>query len=362
MEPIRFRCSSCNQSLRSAGEKAGRTVRCTRCQTPVVVPIPEEDGAGGVPFVPLATEETVTEPPAERTRPRQKPPAVDRDNPDDVEEAERIEEAREPQPRKRKKQRRADAWRLTRFGMLLLIGGAGISLFSVLLGLVFHLIPLGTMQSMMVSVWVFLWLEVAISVLCSLFQVAGFGLCLFAPRESGAWPFAVAALIATMLSGLAAPLLLWWQIGFEAPNLDPAYLQKEAENYRKNPQEQMKKLDEQMKKLNWQMQLLSLGQIVATLLHGVLLVSVPLLLRALCRTLRLSESEANCDNLLKIGGAILAIGLVMRLLGMFLVNLLMAVSGFAALLSLIWTVMYVVLLVQIWRAMPGGGRSRKGFV
>jgi phage FluMu protein Com len=360
MEPIRFRCSSCNQSLRSAGEKAGRTVRCTRCQTPVVVPIPEEDGTGDVPFVPLAAEETVTDPPVNRTHARQSSAAVDDDNPDDADEADRIEEAREAQPRKRKKRRRADAWRLTRFGLLLLIGAAGVSLFSVLLGLIFHFIPLGTLQSMMASLWVYLWVGVAISVISSLIQVAGFGLCLFAPRESGAWPFAAAALIATMLTGLAAPLLLWWEIGFEAPNLDPAHLQKEAENYRKNPQEQMKKLDEQMKKLSWQTQLLSLGQIVATLLHGVLLVSVPLLLRALCRTLRLSESEVNCDNLLKIGAAILAIGLVMRLLGMFLVSLLMAVSGFAALLHLVWTVMYVVLLVQIWRAMPGGGRSRKG--
>jgi phage FluMu protein Com len=361
MEPIRFRCSSCNQSLRIAGEKAGRKVRCTRCQTLIAVPVPGEDGAGPAPFVPGATEETVSDPPADRTRPRQAAPAVDEDGPADEEEPERAEEPRERQPKKRKKQRRADAWRLTRFGLLLLIGGGGISLFSVLLGLVFHFFPLGTMQSIMVSLWVFLWVGVTISLICSLFQVAGFGLCLFAPRESGAWPFAVAALIATMLSGLVTPLLLWWEIGFEVPNLDPAHFQKEAENYRKNPEEQMKKLDEQMKSVNRQMQLLSLGQIVATLLSGVFLVSVPLLLRALCRTLRLSESEANCDSLLKIGGAILAIGLVMRLLGMFLFSLLMAVGGLAALLNLARTVMYLVLLVQIWRAMPGGGRSRKGF-
>jgi phage FluMu protein Com len=361
MEPIRFRCSSCNQSLRTAGEKAGRKVRCTRCQTLIAVPIPEEDGASTAPFVPRAAEETVADPLADGTRPRHAPPAMDEDSPD-ADESDRLEEAREPQPRKLKKRRRADAWRLTRFGLLLLIGAGGISLFSVLLGLVFHLIPLGTMQSMMVYLWVYLWAGAAISVICSLFQGAGFGLCLFAPRESGVWPFAVAALIATMLSGcLAAPLLLWWEIGVEAPNLDPAHLQKEAEKYRKNPEEQMKKLDEQMKKLNWQMQLLSLGQIVGTLLHGVFLVSVPLLLRALCRTLRLSESEANCDSLLKIGGAILAIGLVMRLLGLFLFSLLMVVGGLSALLHLAWTGMYLVLLVQIWRAMPGGGRSRKGF-
>jgi hypothetical protein len=68
--------------------------------------------------------------------------------------------------------------------------------------------------------------------------------------------------------------------------------------------------------------------------------------------LRLSESEANCDSLLKIGGAILAIGLILRFLGVFLLRLWLMVSGISALFQLAWTVLYLLLLVQIFKAMP----------
>jgi hypothetical protein len=90
------------------------------------------------------------------------------------------------------------------------------------------------------------------------------------------------------------------------------------------------------------------GARVYTVLHGMFLISV--LLRAFCRTLRLKEPETNCDGLLKIGGALLAIGLGTRVLGLFLLSLLMVVGWLGSLLHLAWTVLYLLLLAQICRA------------
>ena len=185
MEPLRFRCSSCNQSLRIAAEKAGRKVRCTRCQALVVAPMPEEGSpAGGEasdPSIPLAT-------PPLRARPQKTAP-VDEENPDDEYSFDRVEEIPEHKPKKRKKRRRAAAWRLTRIGLLLLMCSAGITLLSMSEGVVFRLLPLQTMQSL----WVVLWLTILMEVIASLVQVAGFGhmlSCAFC--ETGALPFAVA--------------------------------------------------------------------------------------------------------------------------------------------------------------------------
>ena len=152
-----------------------------------------------------------------------------------------------------------------------------------------------------------------------------------------------------------APFLLWWEFGFDVPNFEPPPAnQKDGQKYLKQVEEQT---NEQLKSLESRMRLLSLFQIGGALLQGVSLVSVPLLLRAFCRALRLSESEANCDGLLKIGGALLAVGLVIRSLwGWFFLSLMMLVGkygtsgGLAALLNLAWTVLYLVVLVQISRA------------
>jgi hypothetical protein len=157
----------------------------------------------------------------------------------------------------------------------------------------------------------------------------------------------VAALVATVLSGIASTYLLWWEFrGFEMPKFDvPPTNQKDAEQNLKN-------LEQQMKYIQNQTLWLSLYQTAATVLDGMFLISVPLLLRAFCRTLRLKEPETNCDGLLKIGGALLAIGLGTRVLGLFLLSLLMVVSWLGSLLHLAWTVLYLLLLAQIWRAIP----------
>src|SRR5262245_54703844 len=41
MELISFRCPSCSQGLKAPADKAGRKVRCTKCGTEFVIPMPQ---------------------------------------------------------------------------------------------------------------------------------------------------------------------------------------------------------------------------------------------------------------------------------------------------------------------------------
>src|SRR5262245_25281941 len=97
MEPIRFRCASCNQSLRVRADEAGRNARCNRCQTPLVVPEAEDAGATAdeAPAQPTTRPREETE---RRVRPPRAPAPVPADEGNDADA-----EAVEQRPRRRKK-------------------------------------------------------------------------------------------------------------------------------------------------------------------------------------------------------------------------------------------------------------------
>src|SRR5438128_1257751 len=109
METIHFRCPSCEQSLQIGADKAGRKVRCKRCQTPVVVPAPDDPGP------PPDEDATATKPPREKTRRDPRSTRLPRDRTTEIEEYSPPDEERdepdEGRPTQRKKRRPSEAWR-----------------------------------------------------------------------------------------------------------------------------------------------------------------------------------------------------------------------------------------------------------
>jgi hypothetical protein len=346
MEPIRFRCPSCDQALRVGGEKAGRRVRCTRCRALVDAPGAEEE------------EPT--------------PAIEERANGDETETAHDEEVEQEERPTRRRRPRRSDQWRLARLGILVLLVGTGLGLLWSLFN---QTLWMGSGRLLMRPgvLNVLLWLSGGFTVVSFLTQIVGYGLCAAAPRESGVRPFAVTALICTVLT--AGLSLYITRLSFASleqsmealrdlqttPQLrsekDPKKAleqsQKMLEHSRKMAELSQKMLEDSMG-FQRRVKLFEIGQ---SLLSGVLVFAVPLMLRAFCRALRLVELEPNCDGLLKIGAAAIGIQLLMRLI-MGLVGLMRAAALFgpigflAAMLHLAWSGLLLVLLWQIWQAMP----------
>src|SRR5262249_36223086 len=187
MEPMRFRCRSCDQALRVPAEKAGRKVRCNRCGAVLLVPAADDPAATTDDPAPTRPHDETTRRP--RPRRQEEPrPAADDEPPAEEEAGEAREEGR---PRKRRKGRPADSWRLARLGLLVLLAGFGLQLLAEVVGqvVVSALAPrLGLRSFALLNT--FLWVSMGFSGFCALVQAAGFGLCLFAPGESEARPFA----------------------------------------------------------------------------------------------------------------------------------------------------------------------------
>jgi DNA-directed RNA polymerase subunit RPC12/RpoP len=371
MDTIRFRCPDCDQALKVKAEKAGRKVRCNRCTSVVVVPEEEATGeeADGIVVV---EEETVPEPIA----PRKKRARVE--PPEDEPATEKEDE--EPRPkRKANRKGRAAAWRLARLGLLLLLTGSALALLNTVGGAFLYLLSGRALLGSGYAVMVY---GIVAAVVLGLIEVAGFTLCLFAPPETESKPFALMALIAMVLTQAMSGYLIATTFqslqntsvpGDGIDYSDPKAVErkikedserlrerlrdpKEREKYQKETEERMKKLLEEsnkgMKNLDGMMLRLSILRTVGSLLNGLSLISVPLLLRSFCRTLKLVELEPNCDGLLKIGAWMIGLDLAIRLLGVLLFSLLGLVLGLSMLLGLAYRGLSLVLVYQLWRAMP----------
>jgi hypothetical protein len=339
------------------------------------VPAPDE---------PLATTDEGLSPATTRSREettsRPRPPPIPREEAageQGQEPAEELGEADQPQAapsRKRKKARRANAWRLARLGLLVLIIAIGLQLLAGLMGhVVLLLAPRLAMRSLGALNTV-LWMSIAFSAVCTLAQAVGFGLCVLAPRESEARPFAVTALACTVLSSFLLNYILWaelrpWAIFsdrevakyVEEYSRERTGKRKDPKEMEKYVEEQNQRLNDMMKKVTGMTRRMALWRTAQTLIHGVFLVAVPLLLRAFLRALRQKEHEPACDNLLKLGAGIIAAGLLTQLLaGLILTplgHLMRLVSWVNMLLGLGWQVMFLLLLLQVRQAMPPGRRS-----
>src|SRR4051794_34569390 len=111
MTAIRFRCPGCNQSLKVAETKAGKKVRCNRCDEVVVVPSGD------------AEEGTHEKPQVSTDQP-----------PEETEEDPEGEVTREEPARRKKRRKRADAaWRLPRLGLAVLILAAILSVVATII-------------------------------------------------------------------------------------------------------------------------------------------------------------------------------------------------------------------------------------
>jgi hypothetical protein len=410
MEAIRFRCSSCEQTLQIGADKAGRKVRCKRCQALCVVPMPEDRDQPADAVVPA------TEVPREKSRhePRTKrpPPDTTTEIEEDSPHEEDRDDSEEARPRRRKKQRPPEAWRLPRLGLMILLAGAIGGLIASLGGSMLGMAMLrgSTLDSILRSLTVMLWVAMGLHAAGFLVQVVGFSLCLFAPKESESRPAAVTALACTLLTGFLLPFVLWLEARpLLASSLDtleglPSELERmeeESKAQRKRAADQrkaqaerleqarklgkeefdkeqkaqakraeeeltaeLKRLEKraekqigvanrQMGQVRRSMLVLMLWGIVQTLVQGVYYVSVPLLLRAFCRAINRKELEPTCENLLKFGAGLIGVGLLHRFFGLLPIPFLGTLIGPAsALLSLAWQVLYVILLIQLWRAMP----------
>jgi len=328
-------------------------VRCNRCAKVLVVPTEEPDDEESAP---------VEDP---SPAPRKTYTGKQRREPDaDDEETQELPD--EPKKRKPKRKRRAEAWRLARLGLLVLIIASVVGLVQVLSSQVTTVMPV---PPMLKSLNVLMWSGFVVLGLVTLIRVVGFVLCLFAPGESGAMPFALGALAATLLScAMSAYVMVGVfsarpQLGdydFSDPKEVERYVKEKQERLRdpKEREKHLQELEEQSSKMVANLRTmnvrLSLLRTVSAVLHGIYLISVPLLLRAFCRALNLVKLEPNCDGLLKISAGLIALNIVTQLvIGLLLVQLIQAVGWLSMLLSLAWEGLALVLMFQIWRAMPG---------
>jgi hypothetical protein len=311
MTAIRFRCPGCSQSLKVAAAKAGKKVRCNRCDEVVVVPSAD------------AEEETPEKPPVSAEEP-----------PRDTEVDPEGEVTREEPARRKKRRKGGDpAWRLPRLGLAVLLVAMGL---SALVSVVPYLIP--------VSVWLrapgtIMWLLILPNLIVGLIQAAGFGLCLCAPAHSGVRPFAIAALIAVLLSqGMVAVTIA---VTPRVPDFtsDPSKVKLED----------LRKMNEAVERMA---SVFALTGGIGALLAGFYEVSVPLMLRAFCQALNRTEFEPQCDAMLKIAVASIALRLVVRVvLRFFLLFLFWPLSLLSWGLGLAWGVLFLVVVVQLWGAM-----------
>src|SRR5262249_42233967 len=118
------------------------------------------------------------------------------------------EEQEKERPRRTRKRRRSGAWRWGRVGMLILIVAAGLGLLNTLSnaglsGLMadFAFRAPGGLKKLLAAGLLF-------HAVAGLLHAGGFGLCLFAPRESESRPFSIAALSSVLLSGVLSGYLL----------------------------------------------------------------------------------------------------------------------------------------------------------
>ena len=419
MQIVRFRCPECDQSLQIGADKAGRRVRCKRCLAHFLVPSPEE-------AAPTTNEVvTPTQPPRAKTRDDSHKAALPREKSRESDEVGSTIEGPHDEPREtrrgsRKKKRPSEAWRLPRLGLMMLLVGAAVTVLVEAANSFVSMVALRspwTTLSYSGTVNFLTWARIGVSSAGVFTQLAGFGLCLFAPKESGAGPAAVTALCTTLLTGVLGNVLFWVQfrpdpappVG-EMAGVNPEQVdrlvkaikagpeeykkelirftqeeaakrnerletarragqeefQKELQRLQQEQDAQMKRMledqkaqaqrmDEEMARLNKSEPLLRLWQILQTLLHGVYLISVPILLRTLARATNQKELEPGCDTLLKLGAGLFAVSLLTRFVGLLvftrLANLMGLVLGGVVLLGLGWQVVYLMLLFQLWQAM-----------
>lgn len=355
MESIRFRCPECQQSLKVAAAKAGRKVRCNRCAKVLTVPAEGEEPEDRLPGAHQQPTKTL---PNQREG---REPEEGEDGPDE-------EDGDEPRKRKPKRQRRAAAWRLARLGVLVLLIGGALALLNGAASSLLFVVPMGTTAGALRLATFLIWAGVGAAVLFGVINVAGFALCAFAPAESGARPFALLALVTTLLSSAMSAYLVTGQLSpagtrfagydFSDPKEVERYMKEQQERMR-DPKELQKYLrewkeesDRMMEDLRSHMRWLSVRRTVGSLLNGLALISVPLLLRAFCRALGLGELEPNCDGLLKIGAGLIALDLATRMTGVVLLALAAPVGCLSGMLGFAYQVLALMLLFQVWRALP----------
>jgi hypothetical protein len=141
METITFRCSSCDHTLRVSAEKAGRRVRCTKCDEVVTVPAAEERVKAAAPKPPPTPTKP---PPAPPKPPDAQPPDDDKKGygllidpkeeaekkKREAEEKKRAKEAGKKKPPKLTKRRKTiydiDEWKKVNAGLLFFLIGIGL--------------------------------------------------------------------------------------------------------------------------------------------------------------------------------------------------------------------------------------------
>jgi hypothetical protein len=366
MESIRFRCSDCRQTLKVSAEKTGRKVRCNRCEKVLVVPAQNAEEVESDPVTdekpaPQPTTRTLT-PKQSRSEPQE---SVEDNDPPEEDEIEDSVEA-PAKNRRPKRKNRGKLWQLPRLGVLVLLIGTALAVLNLLFSQVLsnvlmrraivRLSDLRSTTSLLEDVRTVIWFSIGISLVFALIKLAGFSLCLFAPSDSGSRPFAVLALIATVLTTSMSAYTLWIPFSslptMEVPDETKLRDRKELDRFMRDMAGRVEQMQKDLRSMRARMAILG---IIESVLSGMYLICVPLLLRTFCRALKLVELESNCEVLLKIGAAILALGIATRLLGMLLAQL--GILGWvSALMSLGWEGFLLFLLIQLWRAMPAPTR------
>jgi hypothetical protein len=212
-----------------------------------------------------------------------------------------------------------------------------------------------------------------LSVLLGLTQMVGFGLCFFAPKFGAIRFFAITTLASALLCTLLSNAYSWeaWQslqlvFGHvkDDSEVDTELSRHLAANTTtaKDEKERKKLLEDvgklQTKKASeWQrafwsgFRRLSFYMTAAFVANGAFLASAPLLLRGFCQALRLTSCEAKCGLLLKISCGVLAAHVVLWLSQQLLIMHLEDPTQMAIqLISVAWNIIYMLLLVRIWRA------------
>jgi hypothetical protein len=378
METISFHCSSCNQALKVATDKAGRKVRCVRCKNIMVVPasagmLPE---AASTSRAPDATDPGKDVPTRSKEGPNLAPRRPAKDEAIGTDEVRGVSgrrkkttaaEAQDEAPvnvcRKRelageaededavpkRGKRKRPQWRKVHVGLTLLTGAGAFAALGAAVAVIFMFLPMSVELRILTGAGSWSWLLVMAGGVASVASLTGYACCLYLPPLYYVRPLTITLLICVwVLCAFSAWAYLEPLISAQPPD---------REVQRPTPA-QVANIFEALR----------IRYILILVFTFTLIAVQPFFLRAVARCAKAEASAENCFHLMKLSAGnvaavllfLLLLQLALRFEMVSLARLLQPLMWVILLLGLALAVFNLLLLVEIRLAVGDlvGRRSR----